>query len=105
MGISQVRQRMILGINKKVEEEIVQIAEKNNISKVIVFGSRSRGDYHRTSDIDLAVSGGNYSRFCLDVDEDTSTLLEYDIVNLDGRVDEDLLESIIREGQVVYEKI
>ena len=45
------------------------------MEKVILFGSRARGDYKEKSDIDLACTGGNYTRFSLDVDELTSTLL------------------------------
>ncbi len=45
--------------------------------KVILFGSRARGDFRRTSDIDLAVTGGDFDRFALDVEEETTTLLEY----------------------------
>jgi predicted nucleotidyltransferase len=45
---------------------------------VILFGSRSRGDYQRASDIDLAVSGGDITGFALDVDEETSTPLKYE---------------------------
>lgn len=37
------------------------LAEKYNIEKVILFGSRARGDYKRASDIDLAVQGGDIS--------------------------------------------
>ncbi len=33
--------------------------------------ARARGDFKRTSDIDLAVSGGDFCRFALDVDEET----------------------------------
>ena len=43
------------GIKPKVIEEIRTFARKYNIDKVILFGSRARGDYRRTSDIDLAV--------------------------------------------------
>ena len=32
---------------------------KHQVEKVILFGSRARGDYGRASDIDLAVYGGN----------------------------------------------
>jgi len=39
------------------------------------------------------------------VDEEVSTLLEFDIINLDGRVQKELLESIRREGVLLYEKI
>ena len=74
------------GIKPKVIEEIRTFARKYNIDKVILFGSRARGDYRRTSDIDLAVVGGDFARFALDVDEETSTLLEYDIVDMIGYI-------------------
>ncbi len=93
------------GIKPVVIEEICGLAQKYGIDRVILFGSRARGDFKRVSDIDLAVSGGNFARFALDVEEETSTLLEYDIVNLDGAVQEALLESIEKEGRILYEKI
>lgn len=93
------------GIRDIVLEEIKALAKKYEIEKVILFGSRARGDYHKTSDIDLATTGGNHTRFSLDVDEETSTLLKYDVVNLDGPVYEELRKSIEKEGVVIYEKI
>lgn len=52
------------GIKPKVIEEIRTFARKYNIDKVILFGSRARGDYRRTSDIDLAIgeNNGNYNK-------------------------------------------
>lgn len=43
------------GIRDEVIQEICEIAEKYKVEKVILFGSRARGDFRRTSDIDLAV--------------------------------------------------
>ena len=86
------------GIRDEVIQEIRELAEKYNVQKVILFGSRARGDFKRTSDIDLAVSGGDFCRFALDVEEETQTLLEFDIVDLDGTVQEELLKSIRKEG-------
>ena len=96
---------MDTGIKKQVLDEILMAAEKNNIEKVILFGSRARGDYRKTSDIDLAVSGGRIAHFQVDIEEDVSTLLSFDIVNMDGSVQEELVDSIKREGKVLYEKI
>lgn len=93
------------GIQDLVLQEIIDLAEKYDVNKVILFGSRARGDYKSRSDIDLAVSGGDCVRFALDVQENTSTLLFFDIVNLDGTVQKELLESIEKEGVCVYEKI
>ena len=84
--------------------EITEIAKRNQIQEIILFGSRARGDYNRTSDIDLAVTGGNISGFAVSIEEETSTLLEYDIVDLDKPVSEELLKSIRDEGQILYEK-
>ena len=70
------------GIRPIVIEEIRALAERHQIETVILFGSRARGDYRRTSDIDLAVRGGNFAAFALDVDEETSTLLKFDFVDL-----------------------
>ena len=93
------------GINPKVIAEIRHFAEIYQVKKVLLFGSRARGDFRRTSDIDLAVSGGDFNRFALDVDEETSTLLEYDIVNLDTEMQDELRESIEKEGRVLYDNV
>lgn len=93
------------GIREQVIEEIRILAEKYQIEKIYLFGSRARGDYHRTSDIDLAVSGGDFDRFALDIDEDTSTLLKFDIVDLNHIVHPELLDAIQKEGRVLYEKV
>lgn len=93
------------GIRPVVIQELRDLARKYELDRVILFGSRARGDYRRTSDIDLAASGENVVRFALDAEEETSTLLKYDVVNLDGCVQEELLESIRKEGIVLYEKI
>lgn len=98
-------QEAATGIRQEVLTEIADLARTYRINKVILFGSRARGDFHRTSDIDLATIGGEHARFALDVDELTSTLLRYDFVDLDGVVQEELRESIEREGIVIYEKI
>ena len=93
------------GIKKTVFEEIRRLAEDYGVKKVILFGSRARGDYHKKSDIDLAVCGGDTNRFTLAVDEETSTLLMYDIVDLSLPVQEELKDRIYQEGIVIYEKI
>ena len=93
------------GIREAVLTEIHDLAEKYGLERVVLFGSRARGDYKKTSDIDLAVTGGNITLFTLDVEEETSTLLSFDVVNLDGSVQEELRKSIEQEGRLLYEKI
>lgn len=93
------------GIRQKVINEIIDYAGLYELKKVILFGSRARGDYKEKSDIDLAVTGGNVAAFSIAVDENTSTLLKFDIVDLDVSVQEELSQSIEREGIVIYEKV
>lgn len=93
------------GIKSVVIKEIRDFAQKYGVDTVILFGSRARGDYKRVSDIDLAVKGGDLVRFALDVQEETSTLLKFDVVNLDGSIQEELRNSIEKEGKILYEKI
>lgn len=93
------------GIKEQVIDEIIALAKKHSLEKVILFGSRARGDYHRASDIDLAVSGGNVIAFSLDVEELTSTLLTYDVVDLKKNLQVGFRESIEKEGKLLYEKI
>lgn len=93
------------GIKPTVIEEICDFARKYNVKKVILFGSRARGNFKEKSDIDLAVQGGDFIRFMLDVNEETSTLLSFDIINLDEEIMSELRKSIEKEGKVIYEEV
>ena len=93
------------GIKKVVMEEILNLAKKHGIKELILFGSRARGDFNRASDIDLAARGGDICRFALDVEDETSTPLRYDVVDLDRNVQEDLRKMIETAGVVLYEKV
>lgn len=93
------------GIHAIVLEQIRSIAKQYDLNRVILFGSRARGDFKERSDIDLAASGGNISAFSLAVDEETDTLLKYDVVDLDRPVDPALLDNIRKDGIMLYEKV
>lgn len=89
----------------RVVRDIRALAEKCGLEKVILFGSRARGDNRERSDIDLAVSGGNIAEFSTSLDDEVWTLLCFDVVNLDGAVQPALWENIDRDGVVIYEKV
>ena len=93
------------GIKQNVLQAIIKLAKDNDVRKLILFGSRARGDYKERSDIDLAFYGGNSCRIILEVDEETPTLLQFDVLDLDKPIQAELLESIKREGMVIYEKV
>ncbi len=92
------------GLREELIDDIRFLAKKYGIKRVVLFGSRARGEYKKKSDIDLAFSGGEVSRFALSVEEDTPTLLKFDLVDLDGPVSPALRESIDRDGMIIYEQ-
>ena len=94
-----------MNLAKPILEGIISLAKQYHLQKVILFGSRARGDNWERSDIDLAVRGGDTTRFALDVDEVIPTLLMFDVVDLDGPVQPELLDSIRKEGVTLYEKV
>ena len=96
---------MTYNLDKRVEDDIVRIAKKSNVKKVILFGSRARGTNSERSDIDLAISGGNALDFYYDVEEKAHTLLMFDVVNLDKGISEALQAEIKKDGVVLYEEI
>ncbi|MBQ9069562.1 MAG: nucleotidyltransferase domain-containing protein [Eggerthellaceae bacterium] len=87
-----------------LRDEIAQLAQRHGVRKVVLYGSRARGAHRRTSDIDLAIQGGNTTLFALDAEDELRTLLRFDVVDLDGPVQPALLASINQEGQVLYEQ-
>ena len=93
------------GIKPVILKEIASLAEKHGVSRVILFGSRARGDFRRDSDIDLAIRGGDAARFHLALEDETSTLLCFDVVSLDCPISSALLSAIQKDGKLLYEKI
>lgn len=96
---------MKCNLTEQVLRDIIKIAKKNGIKKVILFGSRARGTNRERSDIDLAVSGGNPLDFYYDVEEEARTLLMFDVVNLDRGITKELEQEIERDGVVIYEEV
>lgn len=47
----------------RVLREIVSFAKEHSIIQIILFGSRARGTNTETSDIDIAVYGGDFDGF------------------------------------------
>lgn len=94
-----------VSLKENIVIEIQELAEKCNLDKVILFGSRARRDNREKSDIDLAISGGNSAEFATAVDDEINTLLFFDVVDMGLPISDELTESINREGICIYEKV
>lgn len=95
---------MRYNISDRVYLGLKQLAQRHGVKKIILFGSRARGDFNERSDIDIAISGGNTAAFALDANESIHTLLMFDVVDLDGHISEELQKEIKRDGVMIYEK-
>ena len=92
-------------LDPRTESDIIRLAKKRHIKRVILFGSRARGDNKERSDIDLAVNGGSASDYYFDHEESAHTLLFFDVVDLDRHVSEELKKEIDKDGVILYEEV
>jgi predicted nucleotidyltransferase len=83
------------------------ITKTKGIKKIILFGSRARGDADEKSDIDVAIICPNISdRDWLDICdrvENINTLLEINLIRFDS-ASKKLQNKILQEGITLYEQ-
>lgn len=98
---------MSFNLDQDIINDIKKVGNKYEISKIILFGSRARGDNKKTSDIDLAIyctkDCKDESKVYFELD-DINTLLKLDIVFVKKNIDKKLLKNIEKEGVVIYER-
>lgn len=93
---------MSYNLDKRLEREIISMARRFSVKKLILFGSRARGTNRERSDIDLAATGGDIDEFEEAVEEQIDTLLAFDVINLDDGIDDDFKAEIDRDGIILY---
>lgn len=85
-------------------QQLAALARQYGAQKLVLFGSRARGDNKQRSDIDLAVYGmpqKNQASFWLDA-EDLPTLLKLDIVHILPGMNPKFLQNIEKDGVTLY---
>ena len=94
----------------KVLNHIKQVAlNYKNINKIILFGSRARGDNTDKSDYDIAVFSNNMdiseqNRFLDDIDN-IETLNKIDVVFIkEKHINTELYKNIINDGVIIMDK-
>lgn len=88
-------------------KEIAAVGHRNLAERILLFGSRARGDNRDRSDIDIAVFGmpkENRIVFSETI-EKLPTLLDFDIIFVDEKTDEALLQNIIKDGVTIMNKL
>ena len=97
-----------MDVSKPPEQRVVDCLKRfPAVERVILFGSRARGDAEPRSDIDLAVAcpraGAVDWLRILEAVEEADTLLLIDLVRLD-EASADLRARISAEGRVLYDR-
>ena len=92
---------------KELYRQIAKIGRQYGAAKVVLYGSRARGDNRQRSDIDLAVYGiedrAQQALFAQAI-EDLPTLLDFDLVFVRKDTDPKLLENIEKDGVSLMSK-
>lgn len=94
-------------IENNLKLQLEEIFNKySEIDKVLLFGSRARGDNKYNSDVDLCIIGESLSHLTLakinmDINE-IDTHLSFDVLAFNELSKEELIKNIIREGVVIY---
>ena len=95
---------------EKMEElynQLAALARRFGAKRLVLFGSRARGDNRPNSDIDLAVYGmpeDNRAEFWMCCEE-LPTLLKFDIVHITDGMEPVFLANIERDGVELMDKL
>lgn len=96
------------GIRDNLFNELLNLFKKENIDKVILFGSRARNDYKNNSDIDLAIifnsnDNDNYIKLLTKLEE-LNTLFKFDVIDYNKITNTTLKQEINKDGITIYQK-
>lgn len=92
--------------SEEVDKIITAMLENHKIQKIILFGSRAKGEFKKGSDIDISVIADNLSlnelnQIKVDVNE-LNLPYKIDIVNYNKIENKELKEHIDRVGKRLY---
>jgi predicted nucleotidyltransferase len=95
--------------SKELQKNIIEtIVRYKRPEKIVIFGSRAQGNSQKTSDIDIAIFGKDWTDkdinlIKFNLDENIKTPLKFDVLNFYTLTKERLKDNILKEGEVIYE--
>jgi len=98
-----------MGVDKEILGEIINlIVRYKKPEKIILFGSRANNDFKKTSDIDIAIFGREWTSRDIDtvrhnLDESIKTPLKFDVLNFYDITKDTLKKNILEKGKIIYE--
>jgi predicted nucleotidyltransferase len=97
------------GLSDKEFDEMTAIFSKcKNLEKVILYGSRAKGNYKKFSDVDITLEGDNLTLADLfqiqDLLYESDLPYMYDVSIFSSITNPDLIDHIRRRGIVIWER-
>lgn len=97
------------GLSDKEFDEMTAIFSKcDNLEKVILYGSRAKGNYKKFSDVDITLEGDNLTLADLfqiqDLLYESDLPYMYDVLIFSKITNPDLIDHIRRRGVVIWER-
>jgi len=98
------------GFRQKDMDFMIRLFKEHpEIEKVIIYGSRGRGDFEHGSDVDLALEGKEItletiSTIHTKLEEESPTYLWFDVLHFDRLKNMKLKEQIEKYGKVFFIK-
>ena len=92
---------------EELYRQLAALARRYGAKRLVLYGSRARGDHRYNSDIDLAVYGmpeANRANFWMDCEE-LPTLLKFDIVHITDGMNPAFLANIKKDGVELMDKL
>lgn len=91
---------------QNIYNQITALGKKLDADKIVLYGSRARGDYRDRSDIDIAVFGLDRQKHNAFIEgiEAIPTLLDFDIVFITDQTSPALLQNINKDGVILMNK-
>ncbi len=88
------------GLSQAEMDTIRGVLNTLGVQKVVLFGSRAKGNYKKGSDVDLAIVGDEKKASYV-LNEETNLPYFFDVVNLHKITNKNLIEHIHRVGQPI----
>jgi predicted nucleotidyltransferase len=95
---------MICGVSNEIMDRLLALfTSYSEVKRVIIFGSRARGDYKHNSDIDVAIfaEGGISGELYANIDEAVG-IYKVDIIDMCTLDNEKLIRNVAEQGIEIY---
>ena len=95
------------GLKKTTLNRIIRtILHHKSVDKIILFGSRAQNKSNKTSDIDIAIYGNNWTSTDINLvydklEENISTIFQFDVLHYNS-LRNDILKKEINKGITLY---